>query len=180
MKINNNLFKSDKSEAAKGMMLGAATGGVMGALVGNATGSVLGKEVAKKTSLEKDGMRIKVEDDPKTISVERLFDAPVWDKKGNVIYEVGDDIRSTERCTPSTLDNCYVYTYTPEEYFGDPNYEKYLEKFSIQTEEEKKLIKNYSMKGMLVGTLTGTFIGALVGATIKALVGSDEDKGKKG
>jgi outer membrane lipoprotein SlyB len=178
MKINNNLFKGDKNGAAKGMMLGAAAGGVIGAVAGHGTGSVLGKEVAKKTSLEKDGMRIKVEDDLKTISVERLFDAPIWDKKGNVIYTVGDDIRSTEPCTPSTLENCYIYTHTPEEFFGDPDYKKYLEKFSIQTENEKRIIKNYSMKGMLVGALAGTFIGSVVGGFIGALVGSDE--GKKG
>jgi hypothetical protein len=88
----------------------------------------------------------------------------IWYKKDNVIFTVGDDPRGLP-CDTKTLDNCHVYTFTPEELLGN-NY--------------KDLIKNYAIKGMVVGTLTGTFIGSLVGAAIGILLGSDEDKGKKG
>ncbi len=165
MKINNNLFKGDKSGADKGMMLGAATGGVIGA----AAGGTIGFEVAKKTSLEKiaNEMGITIVDDhtPDVINNKEILEkgGAVWYKKDNLIFTVGDDPRGFV-CDPKTLDNCYVYNFTPEDFFRDY--------------EEK--LKNYSMKGMLVGAVTGTFIGALVGATIGALVGSNEDKGKKG
>jgi hypothetical protein len=170
MKINNNLFKSAKSEAAKGMMLGAATGGVMGAAAGGTIGLYLGNEVAKNTSLEKiaNEMGIKIVDDygPDVIDAKKILEeGGIWYKKDNVIFTVGDDPRGELPCDPKTLDNCYVYTFTPEDLLSD----KY-----------KDLIKNYTLKGMVVGALTGTFIGALVGAFTQVLVGSDEDKGKKG
>jgi len=169
MKINNNLFKSNKSGAAKGMMLGAATGGVIGAAAGGTIGLYVGNEVAKKTSLEKiaNEMRITIVDDhtPDVISDKEILEkgGAIWYKKDNLIFTVGDDPRGF-LCDPKTLDNCYVYNFTPEDFFRDY--------------EEK--LKNYSIKGMLVGALTGTFIGALVGAFTGILLGSDEDKGKKG
>ncbi len=167
MKIKNNLFKGYKSGADKGMMLGAATGGVIGAAAGGTIGLYIGNEVAKKTSLEKiaNEMGITIVDDysPDVINDKEILDkgGSIWYKKDNVIFTVGDDPRGFV-CDPKTLDNCYVYKFTPEDLL------------------RKDLIKNYSIKGMVVGTLTGTFIGSLVGATIGALLGSNEDKGKKG
>jgi uncharacterized protein YcfJ len=163
MKINNNLFKGDKSGADKGMMLGAATGGVMGAAAGGTIGLYVGNEVAKKTSLEKiaNEMGIKIVDAhaPDVINDKEILEkGGIWYKKDNVIFTVGDD--------PRGGGTQYVYTFTPEDFF--------------RNDYKKDLIKNYSIKGMLVGTLAGTFIGSLVGAAIGVLLGSDEDKGKKG
>jgi uncharacterized protein YcfJ len=173
MKINNNLFKGNKSGVDKGMMLGAATGGVMGAAAGGTIGLYVGNEVAKNTSLEKiaNEMGITIVDAhaPDVINDKEILEkGGIWYKKDNVIFTVGDNPNGLP-CDTKTLDNCHVYTFTPEELFGSNGNNNY-----------KDLIKNYSIKGMLVGALTGTFIGSLVGATIGVLLGSDEDKGKKG
>jgi|GEM_PF-4246203 len=173
MKINNNLFKGNKSGVDKGMMLGAATGGVMGAVAGGTIGLYVGNEVAKNTSLEKiaNEMGIKIVDAnaPDVINNKEILEkGGIWYKKDNVILTVGDNPNGLP-CDTRTLDNCYVYTFTPEELFGSNGNNNY-----------KDLIKNYSMKGMLVGALIGTFIGSVVGAFMGPLVGSDENKGKKG
>jgi uncharacterized protein YcfJ len=174
MKINNNLFKADKSGSDKGVMLGAATGGVMGAAAGGAIGLHVGNEVGNKVAenmvYEKlaNEQGIKIVDDyaPDVINKKEILEkgGAVWYKKDNVIFTVGDD--------PRGGGSQYVYTFTPEEFFKN--------NVNVNDDDYKDLIKNYSIKGMLVGTLTGTFIGALVGAFIGVLVGSDEDKGKKG
>jgi uncharacterized membrane protein len=165
MKINNNLFKGDESGAAKGMMLGAATGGVIGA----AAGGTIGLYVAKNNAIEKiaNEMGILVVDAhvPDVINDKEILEkGGIWYKKDNLILKVGDHPYGLP-CDTKTLDNCYVYIFTPEEFLGN-NY--------------KDFIRNYSIKGMVVGALTGTFIGSLVGAAIGVLLGSDEDKGKKG
>jgi hypothetical protein len=119
MKINNNLFKGDKSGAAKGMMLGAAAGGVMGATAGG----TIGLYVAKNTSLEKiaNEVGIKIVDDhvPDVINdKEILEEGGIWYKKDNVILTLGDHPYGLP-CDPKTLDNCYVYTFTPEDLLGN-------------------------------------------------------------
>jgi len=165
MKINNNLFKGNKSGSAEGMMLGGATGGLIGTVAGGAIGSY----VAKNTSLEKiaNEVGIKIVDDhvPDVIKTKEILEeGGIWYKKDNVILTVGDHPYGLP-CDPKTLDNCYVYTFTPEDLLAN---------------DYKNLIKNYTIKGTVVGALTGTFIGSLVGAAIGVLVGSDEDKGKRG
>ena len=168
MKINNNLFKGDKSGAAKGMMLGAATGGVVGTAAGGTIGYYLGKEV-KNIELEKmaNKMGITIIDDhaPDIISYKEVLEkGGIWYKKDDVIFTIGDHPWGLE-CNTKTLENCYMYTFTPEDLLAN---------------DYKNLIKNYTIKGTVVGALTGTFIGSLVGAAIGVLVGSDEDKGKRG
>lgn len=173
MKINNNLFKGDKSGADNGMMLGASAGGGIGAVAGAAIGFYVGNKlgVAKNNSLEKMAkeMGIKIVDGhvPDVIDAKKILEeGGIWYKKDNVILTVGDHPHGL-LCDTKTLDNCYVYAFTPQDYLeGNNNY--------------VDLIKDYSMKGMVVGTLTGTIIGSLVGATIGALLGSNEDRGKKG
>ena len=175
MKINNNLFKGDKSGAAKGMIMGAATGGGIGAAAGGTIGLYVGNKVGKNTALEKfaNEMGIKIVDAhapehyPDLVETKKILEeGGILYKKDNLIFIVGDYPKEFA-CDPKTLDNCYVYTFTPQDYLeGNNNY--------------VDLIKYYSMKGMVVGTLIGTFIGSLVGATIGALLGSNEDMGKKG
>jgi uncharacterized protein YcfJ len=176
MKINNNLFKGDKGIDINAMMVGAAAGGATGGAIGLYVGNKVGNKVAENMGYEKlaNEQGIKIIDgyapdfiDDREISKE----GAIWYKKDNVIFTVGDDPMGLP-CDTKTLDNCHVYTFTPEEFFKN--------NVKVNADDYKDLIKNYAIKGMVVGTLTGTLIGSLVGAAIGVLLGSDEDKGKKG
>ena len=174
MKINNNLFKGNKSGADKGMMLGTATGGVMGAASGGTIGFYVGNEVAKNISPEelakKMGIPIVEDHVPDVINEKEIL------KKGGAVFYTKDNVILTIGDNPRGGGTQYVYTFTPDKFFKN----NVNVNVNINADDYKDLIKNYSIKGMLVGTLTGTFIGTLVGAFIGVLLGSGEDRGKKG
>jgi uncharacterized protein YdbL (DUF1318 family) len=174
MKINKNLFKSDKS---KFDMEAATRFGIAGAIVGGTTGYYLGNKV-KDAALEKiaNEMGIPIVDDYLKMAnsvheagemsekdreiKEMLNKGPVWFKKNHQVGVLNKNECSSDPCFPPTN------LYRDEEFFGmNGNYNmKYY----------KDLIKKYTIKG----ALTGTVIGSVVGGFLGALFGSDE--GKKG